>query len=172
MRLNGQDLRNLYVCGLDQDQNWMFEALAEAKNGRDLGEVPIGAIVVVDGVCIARGCNMVEQVKDATCHAELLALKRAAAVLGRWRLQGATLYSTLEPCAMCAGAMISSRIDRLVWGAPDLRQGADGSFIELLGEKHPIHNFPITKGVLKEESAELLRDFFAQKRCLKKGLVL
>jgi tRNA(adenine34) deaminase len=150
----------------------MLEALAEAKTAAALGEVPVGAVVVVDGVCIARAGNRVEEMRDASCHAEMLCLKEAAAQLGRWRLQGATLYTTLEPCAMCAGAMISSRIDRLVWGAPDLRQGADGSFIELLEKKHPIHNFPITKGVLVEASAELLRTFFLQKRCSKMAGVL
>ena len=150
----------------------MFQALLEAKKARDLNEVPVGAVIIVDGVCIARAYNLVESRNDATCHAELLCLQEAAKVLGRWRLCGATLYCTLEPCSMCAGAMISTRIDRLVWGAPDIRQGAGGSFISLLEMNHPIHNFKVTQGVLREESAELMRAFFSAKRCLKSPTLL
>lgn len=127
-------------------------------------EVPVGAVAVLNGEIIARGHNLVETLQDASAHAEILCLRKAAEVLGGWRLLGVTLYSTLEPCSLCAGALFSFRVERVVWGAPDLRQGADGSFVNLLSLDHPIHKLTVARGVLAEESAALLRAFFQKKR--------
>ena len=152
------------------DELFMLEALEEAKKAFAQGEVPVGAVAVYEGAIIARAFNQVESLKDASAHAELLCLKKAAAALDRWRLLGVTLYTTLEPCSMCAGSLFSFRIDRLVWGAPDIRQGADGSLLSLLTIKHPIHSLEITRNVLSEQSSHLLKTFFEQRRksvCLK-----
>src|SRR3990172_2440938 len=108
------------------EERWMHEAIAEAKAAFAKGEVPVGAVLVKEGVVIARAHNLVESASDATAHAEMLCLKKGADFLKNWRLLGATLYCTLEPCPMCAGAMIHSRLERLVWGAPDVRCGAHG----------------------------------------------
>lgn len=142
----------------------MREALEEAKKAYTKGEVPVGAILVIQNKIISRGHNAVEMLQDATSHAEMRCLQEAAEQIGNWRLLGATLYCTLEPCAMCAGAMLLSRIDTLVWGAPDLRQGADGSLFSLLDGKHPIHHINVRKGVLAEECAQLMKDFFLERR--------
>lgn len=147
-----------------RDIEFMREALAEAKKAFDLGEVPIGAVVVLENEIIARGHNLVETLNDATAHAEMVVLKSAAAYLGNWRLLNATLYCTLEPCSMCAGAMILSRIKRLVWAAPDLRHGADGSLVSLMRHPHPIHQVEITSGVLVDDAKLLMQDFFKMRR--------
>ncbi len=149
---------------LDSDALFMEEALFEAKMAFAKEEVPVGAVAVFNGKIIARAHNLVEALQDASAHAEVLCLRKAAEVLGGWRLLGVTLYSTLEPCSLCAGALFSFRVERVVWGAPDLRQGADGSFVNLLGLDHPIHKLSVTRGVLAEESAGLLRAFFQKKR--------
>jgi tRNA(adenine34) deaminase len=146
------------------DKQFMEEALQEAKKAFALGEVPVGSVAVQEGKVIARAFNQVEFFKDASAHAELLCLKKAAQVLGRWRLYDVTLYTTLEPCCMCAGALFSFRIQRLVWGAMDIRQGADGSFVSLFSQKHPIHEFPVVRGVLAEPSSELMKTFFQKRR--------
>ncbi len=140
----------------------MLEALEEAKKAFTFGEVPVGAVAVYEGSIVARTFNKVESLRDASAHAELLCLREAAEVLGRWRLSGVTLYTTLEPCCMCAGALLCFRIDRLVWGAPDIRQGADGSFASLLSLKHPIHEITITRNILSESSSLLMKTFFEQ----------
>jgi tRNA(adenine34) deaminase len=142
----------------------MHFALAEAEKAFAMGEVPVGAVLVYQGEVIASEHNRVESWLDATAHAEMLCLKRGAQVLGNWRLTGATLYCTLEPCPMCAGAMIHSRLQRLVWGAPDVRCGAHGSWVNILDVNHPIHQLLATSGVLKEECAHLMKTFFAQRR--------
>ncbi|MBS0615960.1 MAG: nucleoside deaminase [Verrucomicrobia bacterium] len=142
----------------------MREALKEAQKAFDLGEVPVGAILVVQNKIISRSHNAVEMLQDATAHAEMRCLQDAAEITGNWRLLGATFYCTLEPCAMCAGAMLLSRIDTLVWGAPDLRHGADGSLYSLLNGQHPIHNISVRRGVLAEECAQLMKDFFIARR--------
>jgi tRNA(adenine34) deaminase len=149
---------------------FMQEALIEAQNGFAKGEVPVGAVLVYQGQIIARFSNQVETLVDPTAHAEMLCIRHASEILGNWRLSGCTLYTTLEPCPMCAGALISSRIDRVVWGAPDLRQGAGGSLISLLGQKHPIHTVQVHSGVLAEESALLMKSFFQGRRTWKKSL--
>ena len=148
----------------DSDELFMLEALKEAEKAFQLDEVPVGAVAVLEGSVIARAFNQVESLKDASAHAELLCLKEAAKQLGRWRLFDVTLYSTLEPCCMCAGALFSFRIQRLVWGAPDIRQGADGSFASLLSLEHPIHRFEVRKHVLPNRSSEMMKTFFQGKR--------
>ena len=152
------------------DLLYMKEALKEAQKAFDQGEVPVGSILVYQNEIIARFANQVETLIDATAHAEVLCLRKGFEVLGNWRLSGCTLYVTLEPCPMCAGAIISSRIDRIVWGAPDLRQGAGGSLINLLGVPHPIHTVQVTSGILADESAHLMKTFFQQRREWKKSL--
>lgn len=146
------------------DEDFMREALLEAEVAFAIGEVPIGAVLVYKGEVIARAHNLVETGSDATAHAEMLCLKKGAAALGNWRLIGATLYCTLEPCPMCAGAMIHSRLERLVWGAPDVRCGAHGSWVNLLDAGHPIHQLSVTSGILKDRSGDLMRAFFKQRR--------
>ncbi len=148
----------------DFDEQFMRAALEEAKKAFALEEVPVGSVAVQEGKIIARAFNQVESLQDASAHAELLCLKEAARFLGRWRLFDVTLYTTLEPCCMCAGALFSFRIQRLVWGALDIRQGADGSFVSLFSQKHPIHEFPITRGVLSESSSQLMKTFFQKRR--------
>lgn len=155
----------------DFDECFMLEALVEARKAFALDEVPVGAVAVSDGVIIARAYNKVESLRDASAHAEMLCLQEAARFLGRWRLFGVTLYTTLEPCSMCAGAVASFRLERLVWGAPDTRQGADGSFTSFLSLKHPIHNVAIDRHLLAEQSSSLMKTFF-EKRRGKRGIDL
>lgn len=148
----------------------MREALKEARKAFDQDEVPVGAVLVHKNRIIARGHNQVELLQDATAHAEMICLSAGAGELGNWRLSETTLYCTLEPCCMCAGALIASRVTRLVWGAPDLRVGANGSWVDLFKGEHPIHNLEITPRVLEAESAELMRSFFAKQRKVDKAL--
>jgi len=154
---------------IDRDLYFMREALKEARKAYDADEVPVGAVLVLNDKIIARGHNQTELLQDATAHAEMLALTSGAAVLNNWRLADTTLYCTLEPCCMCAGAMLSSRIARLVYGAPDLRVGVCGSWINLFGSQHPIHSIEIVRGVLEAEAATLMRDFFQATRKKKKN---
>jgi tRNA(adenine34) deaminase len=149
---------------LESDSHFMREALIEAEKAFTKGEVPVGAILVVGDNIIARAHNLVESLSDATAHAELLCLRKGAEILSNWRLLDASLYCTLEPCPMCAGAMIHSRLKRLIWGAPDFRCGAHGSWINLLDLEHPIHRLNTTIGIMKEESAHLMRAFFKARR--------
>ena len=128
------------------------------------GEVPIGALVVCEDEIIGWAFNEKELRQDATAHAELLAMQQAARYQGRWRLTGATLYSTLEPCAMCAGAMINSRLERLVYASPDPKAGAAGSMLDLVRYPGLNHQVKVEYGILEEESAQLLRRFFAELR--------
>lgn len=142
----------------------MQEALKEAKKAFKAEEVPVGAVLVLEGKVIARAHNQVEMLHDATAHAEMLCMTMGANFLHNWRLLKTTLYCTLEPCVMCAGAMLLSRVERLVWAAPDLRHGAHGSWINLFSHKHPTHEIEIVKGVLEEESGALIQEFFRSKR--------
>jgi tRNA(adenine34) deaminase len=146
------------------DEYFMLQALKEAWKAYQEDEVPIGAVLVQGERVVARGYNQVELLKDATAHAEMLCITSAASALSNWRLTNTTLYSTVEPCSMCAGALLLSRIDRLVWGAPDHRHGANGSWTDLFALKHPTHEISITSNVLGEPSSELLKDFFKKKR--------
>jgi tRNA(adenine34) deaminase len=146
------------------DLEAMQAALTEARAAAEAGEVPIGAVAVHDGAIISRGQNSVIRTSDPTAHAEIVALRAAAAVLGNYRLNGVTLCVTLEPCAMCAGAMIHARIDRLVYAAPDPKAGAAGSVLDVLNHPRLNHQMHVEQGILAEESAELLRSFFRDRR--------
>ena len=138
----------------------MRAALEQASRAAQLGEVPVGAVAVRDGMIIGTGFNRKESDQDPTAHAEMLALRRAARYVANWRLIGVTLYCTLEPCPMCAGAMIQARLERLVYGAPDTRFGADGSVVDVLREPAFNHNVEVKRGVLAGEAGELLQQFF------------
>lgn len=151
------------------DEKFMLEALKEAWKAFNKDEVPVGAVLVHKGRVIARGYNQVEMLKDATAHAEMLCITAGEGSLENWRLADTTLYVTIEPCCMCAGAMLLSRIPTLVWGAPDLRHGANGSWVNLFEKNHPTHTMTVRKGVLEEYAATLLRDFFQKRRLQKKG---
>jgi tRNA(adenine34) deaminase len=146
------------------DFEWMRVALGEAEKAAVLGEVPVGAVAVLNGEIIGRGFNRKESDQDPTAHAEIIALKEAADFLQNWRLIGVTLYCTLEPCPMCAGAMIQARLPRLVYGAKDLRFGADGSILEVLAEPRFNHRVVTVSGVLEAETAEMLQAFFRRLR--------
>lgn len=158
-----QYLPPLEIVSTD-DEHYMREALREAVKAFEAGEVPIGAVIVKDGHIIARGYNQVELLRDATAHAEMLAITAAESALENWRLSKATLYSTIEPCAMCAGAILLSRLDRVVWGAPDIRVGANGSWVDLFSQKHPIHEVQIQGNVLLEWCQRPLKEFFQKRR--------
>jgi len=145
---------------MEADDPFMREALALAEQAAALGEVPVGAVAVKDGVVIGRGHNRRELDADPFAHAELLALREASRAMGGWRLSGVTVYVTLEPCAMCAGAMIQGRVTRLVFGAKDPKAGAAGSLYDLLSDPRHNHRVPYEGGVLAEPSAEVLRRFF------------
>ena len=151
------------------DEMFMLEALKEAWKAFCKDEVPVGAVLVQNGRVIARGYNQVEMLKDATAHAEMLCITSGAVALDNWRLADTTLYITIEPCCMCAGAMFLSRVPTLVWGAPDLRHGANGSWINVFETTHPTHTMTVRKGVLEEYAATLLRDFFQKRRLQKKS---
>jgi tRNA(adenine34) deaminase len=146
------------------DREAMQVALDEARFAAESGEVPIGAVVVHEGAIIARGQNRVLRDMDPTAHAEIVALRAAAAALGNYRLAGCTLCVTLEPCAMCAGAMIHARIDRLVFATADPKAGACGTVLEVLNHPRLNHQMKVEQGILGEESAELLRGFFRERR--------
>ena len=146
------------------DLQAMQAALEEARLAAEAGEVPIGSVVVHDGEIIARGQNRVLRDLDPTAHAEIVALRAAAAAIGNYRLPGCLLYVTLEPCAMCAGAMIHSRIDRLVFAACDPKAGAAGSVLAVLNHPQLNHQMEVDQGILAEDSADLLRNFFRERR--------
>jgi tRNA(adenine34) deaminase len=146
------------------DLDLMRAALDEARAAEAADEVPIGAVVLFDGGIIARGQNRVLRDSDPTAHAELVALRAAAQAIGNYRLTGCTMVSTLEPCAMCAGAMIHARIDRLVFAADDPKAGAAGSVLNVLNHAALNHQMVVDRGMLAEESALLLREFFQRRR--------
>ncbi|MEF7566360.1 tRNA adenosine(34) deaminase TadA [Bacillus infantis] len=150
------------------DDDYMKEAIEEAKKAGELGEVPIGAVVVLDGKIISRAHNLRESNQNAVAHAELLAIEQACGMLGTWRLEDAVLYVTLEPCAMCSGAIILSRIKRVVYGASDPKGGCAGTFMNLLQDERFNHQSEISAGVLEEECGSLLTDFFRALRERKK----
>jgi tRNA(adenine34) deaminase len=150
-----------------EEEAFMLEALKEAWKAFQADEVPVGAVLVKEGKIIARGHNQVEMLKDATAHAEMLCITSGEYALGNWRLNDTTLYCTIEPCVMCAGAMLLSRVSSLVWGAPDLRHGADGSWINLFDKQHPTHTITVRSGVLQKYCAIMMQDFFQMKRAEK-----
>jgi tRNA(adenine34) deaminase len=146
------------------DQEAMEAALAEARCAVEAGEVPIGAVVGREGEIVARGQNRVVRDNDPTAHAEIVAMREAARILGNFRLNDCSLFVTLEPCAMCAGAMIHARIDRLVFAAADPKAGACGSVLSVLNHPQLNHKMRVEQGILAEESGELLRSFFRERR--------
>lgn len=158
------NVTNRESFSMPEDEKWMWLALEEAKKAAALGEVPIGAVAVLDGEVIGSGYNRKESDLDPTAHAEIIALREAAVKVQNWRLIGVTLYCTLEPCPMCAGAMIQGRLSRLVYGGKDTRFGADGSIVNVMREPSFNHQVEITSGILEEESAALLQDFFRDLR--------
>lgn len=149
---------------IDADESLMRAALAEARAAAEAGEVPIGAAVLVAGEIIGRGQNRVLRDCDPTAHAEIVAMRAAAQAIGNYRLLDCDLYVTLEPCAMCAGAMIHARLRRLIYGAADPKAGAAGSVLEVLNHPRLNHQLAVTAGVLSEECGDLLRDFFRERR--------
>ena len=146
------------------DLEAMREALAEARKANAAGEVPIGAVIVCRGEMIARGQNSVIRTSDPTAHAEIVALRQAARTFGNYRLNGCSLFVTLEPCAMCAGAMVHARLDRLVCAAADPKAGAAGSELSVINHPQLNHQMLVEQGVLADQSAELLRSFFRDRR--------
>jgi len=145
-------------------EEYMREALAEARKAYDLGEVPIGAVVVRDGAIVARSHNLRELAHDATAHAEVLAIRQAGQELGGWRLSGCTLYVTVEPCPMCAGALLQSRVDRVVYGATDPKAWADRSLLEILQNSGLNHQVEVLPGILAQESSQIMKAFFRERR--------
>ncbi|MGO8836128.1 MAG: tRNA adenosine(34) deaminase TadA [Limisphaerales bacterium] len=152
------------VIDLHSDDYFMREALRQAARAFAAGEVPVGAVIVREGRVIARACNQVEQLKDATAHAEMLALTQAAETIGDWRLTDCTLYVTKEPCPMCAGAMVHTRLARVVFGVSDPKAGAAGGALNLLQWPTLNHRCEITGGVREADGRELLQQFFLQQR--------
>ncbi|RRF99763.1 MAG: tRNA adenosine(34) deaminase TadA [Coriobacteriaceae bacterium] len=151
------------------DERYMQEALIEAEIASFEGEVPIGAVVVYNRIIIARGYNRREYERDPSAHAEFKAMIEASHVLNRWRLTGCTVYVTLEPCLMCAGLMINSRIDRCVYGAKDPKGGALGSRYDVSHDPQLNHEFEVTSGVLEGPCAQVLKDFFRERRAQRKA---
>lgn len=155
------------LMGMGADEDYMREALRLAKKACAAEEVPVGAVVVRAGKIIARAYNQVELLKDATAHAEMLALTQAEAAVGDWRLVDCDLYVTKEPCPMCAGALVHVRMRRVIFGCPDVRAGAAGSVVNLLQMPSLNHHCEITSGVLHDECAAILQSFFQKQRNLK-----
>ena len=155
--------------GAEEDDRYMALALREAERALAQNEVPVGAVVVASGTVVARAHNQVVLLRDPTAHAEMLAITQAAAALENERLISATLYVTLEPCAMCAGAMVLGRIDRLVYGTRDEKAGACGSALQVVGHPALNHRPEVTAGVLAEPASALLEEFFRSRRAGRKG---
>jgi tRNA(adenine34) deaminase len=152
------------VIDLHSDDYFMSEALRQAARAYEFGEVPVGAVIVREGRIIARAFNQVEMLKDATAHAEMLALTQAESAVGDWRLTDCTLYVTKEPCPMCAGAIVHTRLARVVFGASDPKAGAAGSAMNILQFPTLNHRCEITRGIRDAQSCALLRDFFKDQR--------
>ncbi|MDG5790112.1 tRNA adenosine(34) deaminase TadA [Evansella sp. AB-P1] len=151
-----------------KDEQYMMEALGEAQKAEECEEVPIGAVVVYNNKIIARGYNLREKKQLSTSHAEMIAIQEACREIGSWRLEECTLYVTLEPCPMCAGAIVQSRIRRVVYGAADPKAGCCGTLMNLLDEPRFNHQVPVTSGVLEEKCSEILKQFFKKIRRKKK----
>lgn len=152
----------------DQDERFMLAAITEARAAYEQGEVPVGAVVALGDRIVGRGHNQREKLNDPTAHAEMLALTAAATHVGNWRLEGCTLYVTLEPCAMCAGAIVLARIMRLVYGTIDPKAGACESLYSIPTDDRLNHRVETAEPVLTEQCAELLQEFFAEKRALRR----
>lgn len=149
---------------MTEDERWMQEAIRQARLAEELGEVPIGAVIVRDGVIVGAGHNLRETSHDPTAHAEMIAIKQASETLQAWRLLGCTLYVTLEPCPMCAGAILQSRVERVVYGAADPKAGCVGTLMDLLQDSRFNHVSPWESGVLREHCAGMLTEFFRRLR--------
>ncbi|WP_152619510.1 tRNA adenosine(34) deaminase TadA [Cohnella kolymensis] len=149
---------------MTEDERWMNEAIHQARLAESMGEVPIGAVIVRGGSIVGAGYNLRETEKDPTAHAEMIAIRHASESLQAWRLLGCTLYVTLEPCPMCAGAILQSRVERVVYGAADPKAGCAGTLMDLLQDSRFNHVSPWTSGVLHEECAALLTSFFRRLR--------
>jgi tRNA(adenine34) deaminase len=156
------------IRGYNMDEYFMKEALNEAYKAYDINEVPIGAVIVRNGEIVGRGYNQKETLKDATLHAEISAIKDACKNLGGWRLPGCTMYVTLEPCSMCAGALVNARIERLVIGTNDLKTGACGSVLNIVQTEKLNHQINVQFGVLEEDCSNILKLFFINLRNSKK----
>lgn len=154
---------------MEQKEKFMKEALKEAKKAYDKLEIPVGAIIVKDGKIIARAHNIKEEKKDTTKHAEILAIQKASKKLDAWRLSECEMYVTLEPCAMCAGALIQSRIQKVYIGAMDEKTGACGSVLNLLGDYKFNHIVDVETGICKEKCESILKEFFKELRKIKKN---
>ena len=152
------------VISARSDEDWMLLALREAEKALEMDEVPVGAVVVFEGRIIGRGHNLRERLCDPTAHAEMIALTAAAAAVGNWRLEGATMYVTLEPCPMCAGALVNARVKRLVFGAADPKAGACGTLMNVVDDPRLNHRVEVVAGVLGEEGGSLLTSYFRAKR--------
>lgn len=149
---------------MTQDESYLQLAIDQARQAAEAGEVPVGAVVVYDGEVVGAGQNFVLRTLDPTAHAEIVAIRAAAARLNNYRLTGCDLYTTLEPCSMCAGAMIHARIARLVYGAADPKAGAAGSVLAVVNHPQLNHQMLVIPGILADESGELLRSFFRERR--------
>ncbi len=154
----------MYVEILEKDLEFMKQAMGEAQKAAELGEVPIGAVIVYQNKIIARAHNLRETTQNAVTHAELMAIQQACVEIGSWRLEETTLYVTLEPCPMCAGAILQSRIPRVVYGARDMKAGCVDSLYRLLNDSRFNHECDVTEGVLADECGQLLTDFFRSLR--------
>jgi tRNA(adenine34) deaminase len=148
----------------NKDDFYMGLAIAQAEQAAQIGEVPIGAVLVMDDEVIATAYNRRETWHDATAHAEVIAIREACTQLGRWRLTGATLYVTIEPCPMCAGALVMSRVDRLVYGSADYKAGAVESLFNIVQHQALNHQLSVTAGIRSEECSTLMKDFFKKRR--------
>jgi tRNA(adenine34) deaminase len=155
--INGESMRLI-------DERFMTEALREALKAVRDDEVPVGCVIVCDGIIIGRGYNRTISLQDPTAHAEMLAITAASENLNSWRLTGCTVYSTIEPCAMCAGALILARVDRIVFGAHDPKFGACGSLYNIVSDQRLNHTADLTSGIMEAESAKIMREFFRKKR--------
>lgn len=154
---------------MTEDEKYMKLALEEARMAAEEGEVPVGAVIVHDGNVVASAHNHVERDLLGTSHAELLVINEASALLGMWRLDGCTLYVTKEPCAMCAGAMLNSRVPRLVFGCGDPKMGAAGGYVDVTRMPEALHCIDVTSGILEDECRAVLQDFFRNRRKMTKG---
>jgi tRNA(adenine34) deaminase len=148
----------------DNDDFFIKLALDQAKIAEENGDVPIGAVIVFENQIVGKAYNQREQLKDPTAHAEIIALTQAAAALGTWRLHGCTIYVTLEPCPMCAGALVLARLERLVYGCADPKTGACGSLYDIVRDERLNHRLEVTAGILAEDCSRLLQDFFQHRR--------
>ncbi len=156
--------QSIPLTGPDDHRFWMAHALREAEKAAKEGEVPVGAVIVHNSMAIGRGYNRPEGLHDATAHAEILGIGAASETLGDWRLEDCTIYVTLEPCPMCAGAIVQARIPVLVYGASDPKAGACGTLFDITNDPRLNHQVEVTRGVMEEESAFLLKEFFRRLR--------